>query len=186
MRKTVQETLGQAAIEAVATFAKGDLPSVDDLKATHFSHVTEDTLRDALATTFYGARWIYKLGLALLVKDAEQLAHVRTQVVDYAAVCEGLLSDSVFHAQRADGMADGQNPSARSSRTTFDQLIEDAAEIGIVDQKLRHRLHRMRDERNTVHLRKRTYKAFLGTSRYLFLITQETIKQTKAWRGANP
>lgn len=188
MPKTVQESLGQAVVEAVTSFARDDLPSVGALKATLFSHVSDDTLRDTLATTFYGARWIYKLGLALLVKDAEQMAHVRTQVVDYAAVCEGLLSDCVTHARQINLTRGEQYRSADSEndRPTFSWLIDVAAEEGIVNQKLQDRLHKMREERNTVHLRKRTHRAFLGTSRSLFRTTLDTVEQTKDWRAVNP
>src|SRR5438552_1659643 len=36
----------------------------------------------------YGARWLYKLGLGLLVDGDESIAHVRTQVIDYGSICE--------------------------------------------------------------------------------------------------
>jgi hypothetical protein len=63
---------------------------------------TWETLRTALSALRLPKGctepWIYKLGLALLVKDAEQLAHVRAQILDYASVCEGHLGDMVRHA----------------------------------------------------------------------------------------
>ena len=98
MSKLIQEKFGESIITAVSDFAKSDLRTVDQLKISEFSHISDHKMRDSLAITFYGARWIYKLGLALLVRDHEQLAHVRTQIMDYGAVCEGLLSDSILHA----------------------------------------------------------------------------------------
>jgi hypothetical protein len=89
LSKIIQENFGEAIIAAVIDFAKRDLSTVDQLTANEFAHVSDQGLRTTLAETFYGARWIYKLGLALLVRDVEQMAHVRTQVMDFGAVCEG-------------------------------------------------------------------------------------------------
>ncbi len=204
MSQVVQENLGEAFIEAIAKFAKSDLPAPDQLKANEFSHVSDQGLRDTLSETFYGARWIYKLGLALLVKDAEQMAHVRTQVMDYGAVCEGLLSDCLLHALQTNRMQ-GQkhhyrDPNAlqghinwqvqdrlgQLSKQSFFWHIEVAREERIINQELQGNLHTMRKERNTVHMRARTYRAFVGTSKSLFDTVLDTIQQTKAWRTANP
>lgn len=204
MSKVVQESFGEKIIEAVVGFAKVDLKTVDQLKADEFSHVADANLCDALAVTFYGTRWLYKLGLALLVKDAEQLAHVRAQVMDYGAVCEGLLSDALHHAL-AKNILHGQkyryadivhlskpinwnvqDKLGQLCKQTFFWQIEVAAEEGIIDQNLQGMLHSMRLERNTVHMRARTHRAFIGTSKALFDTSLETIRQTKVWRAANP
>ena len=204
MSKIVQENFGEAIIAAVGEFAKSDLRSVAQLKADEFSHIADQNLRNILAETFYGARWIYKLGLALLVKDAEQMAHVRTQVMDYGAVCEGLLSDALLHALQTNrlqgrkyGYADAINLRRPINWRVQDRLnqlwkqsffwhIEVAQEEGIIDQQLFGSLHTMRKERNTVHMRARTHRAFVGTSKSLFDTVLNTIRQTKDWRAANP
>lgn len=204
MSKIVQENFGEAIIKSVADFARLDLPTIAQLTANEFSHVSDQALREGLAETFYGARWIYKLGLALLVKDAEQMAHVRTQIMDYGAVCEGLLSDCILHAIRTNKMngqkyqfKDIQNMRgninwqvqdqlAQLSKQTFFWHIDIARDEGMIDQSLQSRLHNMRRERNTVHVRARTHKAFVGTSKALFDTTLKAIQQTKAWRAANP
>ena len=201
MAKVIQEQFGDAIIEAVAMFARSDLTAVDQLKRNDFSHVGDNGLRDVLAETFYGARWIYKLGLALLVKDAEQMAHVRAQVMDYGSVCEGLLSDCLSHAIQEQQMrgqkykyADPinlrrtinwsvQDILAQVSRQSFFWRIEVASEEGIIDQRLKDRLHWTRKERNTVHKTAKTHKAFLGTSKSLFDTVLETLRQTKDWRA---
>lgn len=204
MAKIIQENFGEKIIEAVADFAKSDLKTVDALKADEFSHVSDANLRDTLAVTFYGTRWLYKLGLALLVKDEEQLAHVRAQVMDYGAVCEGLLSDSLHHAL-AQNIMQGQkyrysditrlsnainwnvqDKLGQLCKQSFFWHIDVAFEEGIIDQNLQGRLHTMRLERNSVHMRARTQRAFIGTSMSLFETSLETIRQTKAWRAANP
>ena len=79
--KPIQEQFGQQVIDAFAQFARSDLKTPDELEADEFSHVSDATLRRRLAEVFYGVRWIYKLGLALLTRDAERAAHVRAQIV---------------------------------------------------------------------------------------------------------
>lgn len=202
--KIVQENFGEKIIEAVRDFANEDLKSVNELQLDEFSHVSDVPLRESLAATFYGARWLYKVGLALLVRDAEQMAHVRAQVMDYGAVCEGLLSDALLHALTTGRMRGAKyqlfkfgDPTAvinwrvanklnQLTRQSFYWHIEVAEEEGIIDAPLRRRLDAMRKERNTVHMRARTYNAFLGTSKSLFETTLVAIGQTKAWRRANP
>src|SRR2546425_6866959 len=98
--KPIQELFGQKVIEAFADFARTDLDDPTVLEANSFNHVTDVQLRKELSQVFYGARWIYKLALALLTKDEERAAHVRAQIVDYASVAEGLLSHCVAHAIR--------------------------------------------------------------------------------------
>lgn len=204
--KLIQENFGEKIISAVGDFARADLRTVVQLEANEFAHVSDAGLRTTLAETFYGTRWLYKLGLALLVSNAEQMAHVRAQVMDYGAVCEGLLSDALHHALVTNRMT-GQkyllyqfgNPKATINWGVVDKLgqltrqsfywhIEVAFEENIIDQQLHGWLQKMRKERNTVHMRARagTQKAFIGTSKSLFDTTIETVRQTKAWRAANP
>ena len=76
MSKVVQEHFGEAIIEAVRNFALSDLDDVQRLEATTFSHVGDAQLRQVLAETLYGARWVYKLGLALLVHHGLLLARL--------------------------------------------------------------------------------------------------------------
>lgn len=203
MTKVVQENFGEKIIDAVTDFAKSDLKSVADLEANEFSHIADRHLRLVLAETFYGARWLYKLGLALMVRDAEQMAHVRAQVLDYGAVCEGLLSDALFHALNTNRMRGQkyrrykfnrpraiinwavQDKLGQLTRQTFYWHIAVATEEDVIDAGLSSRLDTMRRERNTVHMRSRTHRAFLGTSKALFDTTLETIRQTKEWRAGN-
>lgn len=169
-----------------------------------FSHVGDAQLQKVLAETLYGARWIYKLGLALLVRDVEQMAHVRQQVVDYGAVCEGLLSDMIHHNISSSRMT-GQkykysnithlqgpinwgvtDTLSRISRQGFYWLIEVAHEESIISDRMEKRLHKMRTERNTVHLRARTYQTFIKTSRSLYQTMYDLVVETQAWKAANP
>jgi hypothetical protein len=162
--KPIQEQFGQQVIDAFAQFARSDLRAPDELEAHEFSHVSDATLRRRLAEVFYGVRWIYKLGLALLTKDAERAAHVRAQIVDYASVSEGLLADCLVHAIR--------NGYTTGTGYTFDDP----------NRKLRM-------QRNTVHLQERSAvgrTAFLNQSKRAFDAVTRTIRQTKKWKTTYP
>lgn len=98
--KPIQEQFGQQVIDAFAQFARSDLKSPGELEGDEFSHVSDATLRRRLSEVFYGVRWIYKLGLALLTRDAERAAHIRAQIVDCASVSEGLLAHCLAHSIR--------------------------------------------------------------------------------------
>jgi len=201
--KPIQEQFGETIIGAVREFAAADVETVPELEANLFDHIDDPDYRRVLAETLYGGRWIYKLGLALLVRDEEQLAHVRAQVIDYASVCEGTLHSMVEHALNR-GIMRGQKHlysdisnnrfrinwnrgvSAGLSKRNFFWYIGVSEDERIIDANLARRLHRLRLERNTVHLKTRTYKAFLGTSRGAFQVLLDTVNQTKAWKRANP
>lgn len=202
--KLIQVKFGEALMDAVSIFAKADIPTVSALEASNFCHVSDAALRKVLAETLYGARWMYKLGLALLVKDEEQLAHVRSQIIDYGAVCEGLLHSMVRHGL-LNGIMRGSkykyNDTARLlhsiqwwpssidtelSKRSFHWLIVVSEEEAIIDKALAVQLHRLRRARNTVHMQARTHKAFLGTSKAVYRVMNETIELTKAWKKKHP
>ena len=71
-------------------------------------------------------------------------------------------------------------------KRSFHWIITVAVEEGIIDSHLGRALHKLRKARNTVHLRTRTYKAFIGTSRAVFGVLGRTIDQTRTWKAANP
>ncbi len=201
--KLIQEQFGEAVLTAIRSFARHDLGNLGEYEANYFSHVADGDLRTALAETMYGARWLYKLGLALLVQDAEQLAHVRAQIFDYASICEGLLGEMIRHAI-ASNITTGQKYRFKDTRkltgsinwtneihAVFETLaffwcIEVARDENIIDAHLASRLHTLRKQRNSVHLRSRTHKAYIDKSRGAFDILLGTIGQTRDWRNRHP
>ncbi len=81
----VQVKLGEAVVGAIRDFASSEVPRVEELEADMFKHVRDPKLRRSLAETFHGARWLYHLGLVTLATDAHRAAHIRAQIIDYAA-----------------------------------------------------------------------------------------------------
>jgi len=205
--KPIQEQFGQRVIEAFAEFARSDLKTVAEYESDEFSHIRDASLRRDLAQVFYGSRWIYKVGLALLVEKEERAAHVRAQIVDYASVCEGLLSYSVAHAIRKNHTIgtgwryldpDHQKkpiswntaqPERAKAIQNFWWQIRISREFKIIDSRVEPDLQWLREQRNTVHLRARASigkTAFINQSKKAFMVVTTTIRQTKSWRGSHP
>ena len=206
-RKPIQEQFGEMVITAFAEFARSDIKTPPELEAEDFAHVTDFVLRRNLASVFYGSRWLYKLGLALLVHNEERAAHVRAQLVDYGSLVEGLLLDCVAHGIGI-GHAKGdaylwsdpdrkkhsinwnvKNIELQIGRQSFWWLIRVAWEFGVVPGKLRKDLDWLREQRNSVHLRGRSalgQKAFLNQSKRAFSVVVETLDVTKKWKAAHP
>ncbi len=204
--KPIQEQFGQRVIEAFAEFARTDLKTVAQFESEEFSHVSDARLRSDLAQVFYGSRWIYKLGLALLTENAERAAHVRAQIVDYASVSEGLLSYSIAHAIRKDHTV-GQSwnyldpdrqqrpiqwstahPERAKAIQNFWWLVRISREFRIISPRTERDLQWLREQRNTVHLRARASigkTAFINQSKKAFLVVNATIRETKTWRASH-
>ncbi len=204
--KVIQEQFGQAIIDAMAAFAKKDIKTVAELEADEFSHVSAPAMRAALAETLYGARWLYKIGLAMLASNQEQSPHVRAQIIDYASVSEALLADIIVQAYKK-GLLTGPtwqrkvhwqttplawnptNPEITVGKTTFEWRIMVAHESRIIDDFLRSELNSIRTRRNTVHLTAKINEGvsyYAGMAKRSLTAMHKTIDQTKDWVAAHP
>ena len=168
----IQEQFGQAAIDAFVGFCRADIHSVADLEANDFSHIKDAALRKYVAQTFYGARWLYKLGLGVLVDGDEAIAHVRTQVIDYGSICEALLSDCILDGIQRNAMigtkyltTDCRQAGRRNSigwipATAQDEItkrsfwwhIEVAGDEQVLSSAQKGAVTKLRKLRNTVHI----------------------------------
>lgn len=205
---TIQEKFGQLIIDGFSEFAKTGIPDTNKLDTTWFDHVQEQSIRDALCDTLYGARWIYKIGLALQVSNKELYAHVRAQVIDYISVSETLLNEMIVHARNKNILignhwqykdlymnpknkikwAQVTNVRATVERQSFAWLILVAEEEKIITQPLAKSLQRMRLVRNTVHIteRAKNQSAYsLNSSSEAFKVMQQAINETKSWFSKN-
>ncbi|MBA1254776.1 hypothetical protein G7021_19160 [Pseudomonas carnis] len=198
--KSIQEQFGQELIDAVARFAKKEIGTPEQLEEQDFKHVADNELRKALAETLYGARWLYKLGLALLANGDEQSAHVRVQVIDYASICEALLADMIvqahakgvlagdqhtfFDVRKKSPMNWGADPRTSIHKTTFEWRIIVSQESGIIDSSLATSLHTIRNHRNTVHLTLKIREGvayYAGMARRAHTAMRVLISQTQKW-----
>ncbi len=190
-------------IDAVVRFARKDIKDIPLLQKDEFSHVADPDLRIVLAETFYGARWLYKLGLALLANGDEQLAHVRAQVIDYGSIVETLLADLIIEGYKKNKLQGSQFNTdmygkslnwsvAKSSSIVFKQSffwrIKVAEESKIIDANLSKKLSNIRIKRNTVHLTQKvesrvTYFSRLAKESNVAML--EAITQTKVWAKKN-
>jgi hypothetical protein len=201
--KPIQEQFGQVIIDAVAEFAAIDLPTAASLEAGVFSHVGDAQMRRRLCEVFYGARWIYKLGLALLVKDEQQAAHVRAQITDYGAVCEGVLIDMIDFAMQKRLMQGSRYKFEDAVRKTkkimwqfgnhrgvlgyrpLKWLIVVAEEERIISPACVKELEWLRGRRNSVHIRWQYKGSYIDTSRRAFEAVHLLLSDSKRWRAAH-
>ena len=197
--RPIQEQFGGRVIEAFSEFARAEVKPIDDLVKNEFAHVNDPQLRQSLAEVLFGARWLYKLGLALLVRDAERAAHVRAQILDYASVTEALLQHAVARRIAAGLSAGTQFQFADKNqhrkidwtrgthaqivgRQNFWWLVVVASEVGVITPLLSKEVDWLRKRRNTVHLLEH---ASVGRSSYLqhseraFRALVATIRATK-------
>lgn len=198
--KNIQEQFGQELIDAVARFAKKDIRTPEQFEQNEFKHVMDQELRQALAETIYGARWLYKLGLASLANGNEQSAHVRVQVIDYASICEALLADMIDQGHARQKLAGTQfnffdrskkspmrwtvPPKRSIHSTSFEWRIIVAHESGIIDSDLVKILHKIRNQRNTVHLTLKIREGvayYTGMAKLAHTAMYELINQTQKW-----
>jgi len=204
--KVIPEHFGKAVMDAVSDFARNGIADPAALDAKWFEHIKDDNVRAAICDTFYGARWIYKVGLALLVDGKEQYAHVRAQVIDYGSICEMLLAEMIVHGLSKGKFKSTQfkfrdttkrqhiqwsrfndiRPAVQSQK--FWWHIAVAREEHIVTRELAKDLDGLRAIRNTVHI---TAKINSNTTYHLPMSAraletlQKTINQTKSWYNRN-
>jgi hypothetical protein len=82
--------LKEALRKEILTYCDRDLPPKNDV-GEMFDFITEEKLRNRIEAEFHAARYIYKLGEALAVKDERLHAHVKFQIVQYAGIYEAVI-----------------------------------------------------------------------------------------------
>lgn len=195
--REVQDTLGDRFVASMREFIGEDLEDVATLVNGLFKHVGDRGHREAIARAFYEGRWIYKAGLALLVQDDAQSAHVRPQAFSYGTVCEGLLSDVAGFAL-SKGLFRGQffrfrdppkctRPTKPGNQHSFHNLILIAEEEKVIDADLAKRLHGLRKDRNSVHSRfaanSNPGKFYVDRGKRYFQTVVDLVDATKSWKA---
>jgi len=76
--------------QEILAYCDKDLPS-DEYTEKLFDFIDDKKLRERIHLEYYAARYIYKLGEALSVKEERLHAHVKFQIVQYAGIYEALI-----------------------------------------------------------------------------------------------
>lgn len=76
--------------EEVLAYCDRDLPPKQDI-ARMFDFLSDVALRERVEAEFHAARYIYKLQEALNAKDERLHAHLKFQIVQYAAIYEAII-----------------------------------------------------------------------------------------------
>ena len=199
MPKTIQEELGDRFIAAFRDVASHEIYDVS-YWCNELAHMASGHLKQTVAETIYGARWLYKLGLVFLTRDDEQNAHVRAQISEYSAAIEAILTEMIVYAHdnsRLTGVQYGvdfkgqpvrwSHHSGKHSviaKLSFAWIIKVAHEESIITSHLHRELTWLRLRRNEIHLAARSRYAFTPTSKRAYNALLNTIKSTRVWKPA--
>jgi hypothetical protein len=82
--------LDKVVSDAVIAYCEKDLPSHEKV-AKMFEFIEDSKLRHQIEAEFHAGRYIYKLGQGLSVKNERLRAHVKFQIVQYAAIYEAII-----------------------------------------------------------------------------------------------
>ncbi|MFN8177686.1 MAG: hypothetical protein U0167_07160 [bacterium] len=204
--------LGQIIMDSVCEFALRDERSVDELEGGTFGRVRDPALRRTLGETLFGARWLYKLGLVTYATNERRAAHIRAQIIDYAAICEAVLGDALAHGIAARHFAtdahEWGSPRTRSGKriswsaatiekqlrkewpcNTFNWKIAVAAANALVDTRRARDLDTLCRRRNKVHLAERASIArreYIDESADAFRTMCEVVDQVGGWQALHP
>jgi hypothetical protein len=132
---------GSAIIEALDHFLFRDIESEAEALDL-FAFIADDDIRKLLAISFRGARWHQKVGL-VLARPSMHPAHsaqVRSQLIEYGAICETVL--------RAMLAQNGKKPVPED----FGEVITKCKSAGILTKDGLECAERLRHGRNQVHL----------------------------------
>ena len=133
--------LGKAIIDALDDFLFRDIE--DERQALElFAFIDDDSARGVLASCFRGARWHQKVGLVLARPSAHpaHAAQVRTQLIEYGAICETALRRML------------EQNGGKKVPEDFKDVIEKCKSAGILKKDGKGAADLLRDGRNKVHL----------------------------------
>jgi hypothetical protein len=207
-QQTVRLVIGQSVMDAVTEFALLDEPSVEHLEADTFRRVKDPRLRNALARTLFGARWLYKLGLVTYATSDRRAAHIRAQLIDYGAICEAVITDMLAYGIERSllkGMShryanargktgkeltwSGTEPrrQLRLPPCNFSWKIDVAQDEHVLAPTFAVEVHRLRKMRNTVHLAERVGSPeYLKASADAYSIMHKCVERCGHWLDMHP
>lgn len=199
-RGYVPYKFGCAILETIKNFSKNDITDRETIDRTYFAHVSDEAEKDAMTRVLRGARWLYKIALALDISEEELAVHVRAQVIDYVSVCETVLGDMIRQkAQqninlgvcsrwmcdcRISTTSSAEMIAQRVSKVRLIKRIEIARSEGMIGSRTASALNRYREYRNTVHITKLAHDGTvfgLEKSFKAYQLMFVVLKQTQDW-----
>ncbi|MEH8183193.1 hypothetical protein [Aeromonas allosaccharophila] len=85
--------VGNRLLDALTQHVREDIAaSPAEMADTHFSFIQDENLKQRLIETLYGAKCVYSIGKLLATENQELQAHVRTQLINFGAICEAVLN----------------------------------------------------------------------------------------------
>ncbi|WP_429066522.1 hypothetical protein [Aeromonas bestiarum] len=166
--------VGNRLLDALTQHAREDIAaSPAEMADTHFSFIQDESLKQRLAETLYGAKWVYSIGKLLATENQELQAHVRTQLINFGAICEAVFEYAILDAAKMKVLVGEQwkysdlnkknkirwgSPPANLPRgTNFAWMVAVAFEESMIDADLEKRVTKLRELRNTIHLTHRDW-----------------------------
>lgn len=196
----VNQAVGERVIEALVAYARLEIPTPSTLSTQWFQFVTDEKLRTTLSETLYGAMWVYRVGKVFATNREELQAHLRTQLINYGAMCEAVLEYAVLQGakqkmlkgrkwefrdeQMTQKLKWGSPPANLPRGTNFAWCIRIAIDEGVIQPDIEKDLTKLRELRNSIHLSKKAADSFdyePKQSRDAFYLMKMTVDQSKNW-----
>ncbi|NBQ39917.1 MAG: hypothetical protein EBU34_09070 [Alphaproteobacteria bacterium] len=162
-------SIGDRLLKELIEYAREDVAETPtEIGVNHFAFVLDPKLKNRMAETLYGAKWVYSVGKLLATEQQELQAHVRTQVINYGAICEAVLEYTIIEAAKMKLLAGkhwkfssinmkakakwGNPPANLPKGTNFAWMVAVAVEEKFIDTELEKQVTKLRELRNTIHL----------------------------------
>lgn len=167
----INQAVGARVIESLVTYVRLEIPTPSDLSNEWFLFVTDEKLRTILSETLYGAMWVYRVGKVFATNQEELQAHLRTQLINYGAICEAVLEYSILQGAKKNAFKGeswkfrdkkekqkltwGSPPANLPKETNFAWCIRISTAEGTISPEVEKKLNKLREIRNSIHLNKK-------------------------------
>ncbi|MBP2081683.1 MULTISPECIES: hypothetical protein [Pseudomonas] len=164
--------IGQIILNSTRKYLDTYLKQDDGSSLT--TSIFSQNLRESAKFSAKSARIAYLLGKGSLLGEHERKGIVRTQIIEYGAVCEAILLDLIQSVGANNLPIDARpsrdvknnpidwesgglfstiknKPAIMKYRFDFKWLIEKSTQIGAIDKNLNKRVSHLRKSRNLVH-----------------------------------
>jgi hypothetical protein len=196
----INQAVGERVIDSLVAFARQKIPTPSELSQKQFLFVTDEKLRAILSETLYGAMWVYRVGKVLASNREELQAHLRTQLINYGAICEAILEYTILHGAKRKVLKGenwkyrdekrkiklnwGNPPANLPRETNFAWCIRVSTEEQIIKPEVEKELTKLREIRNTIHLSKKAAESIdhePKQSKEAFELTTLVVDQSRDW-----